>query len=281
MLSASLQVLFDRMASRGVIEFFRGRKINDGLLMKMKIILLTVHAMMNDAEEKQIRNPADKDWLDELKDAVYDAEDLLDEMSTEALRSRLEVESKTPINQVWNFVSAPFNPFTKKMEFRMKEIVERLQVFANQKDVLGLKSGEEIKTQQRRRRTTPFVDIDGIFGREDDKEKIIALLLSKDAGYQNFSVITIVGMGGVGKTTLAQLLYNDRKVNDCFDLKAWVCVSQDFDVFKITKTILESFTSKSKTSGVDDLTLLQVELREILMRKKFLLVLDDIWNEDY
>lgn len=87
-LSASLQVLFDKMASWEVLDFFRGRKLNDALLMKMKIVLLTVHAVINDAEEKQITNPAVKEWLDELKDAVHDAEDLLDEMATEVLNPR-------------------------------------------------------------------------------------------------------------------------------------------------------------------------------------------------
>ncbi|KAL6329572.1 hypothetical protein AAG906_022149 [Vitis piasezkii] len=82
-----------------VLDFFRGRKLNDALLMKMKIVLLTVHAVINDAEEKQITNPAVKEWLDELKDAVYDAEDLLDEMATEVLKSQMEAESKIPINQ--------------------------------------------------------------------------------------------------------------------------------------------------------------------------------------
>ncbi|KAK9282708.1 hypothetical protein L1049_010928 [Liquidambar formosana] len=114
---------------------------------------------------------------------------------------------------------------------------------------------------------------------EADKEEITKLLLSDDASDNSTCVVTIVGLGGVGKTTLAQLLYNDEKVNEYFDLKAWVCVSKEFDVLRETKTILESVNSQAHAN--DDLNLLQVKLKESLMGKKFLIVLDDIWNDNY
>ncbi|KAK5787253.1 hypothetical protein PVK06_041906 [Gossypium arboreum] len=86
------------------------------------------------------------------------------------------------------------------------------------------------------------------------------------------SVLSIVGMGGMGKTTLAQLVYNYATINQSFDLKAWVCVSDNFDTIAITK----GHFNKKKT-----LNLLQVKLKKKLSRKRFLLVLDDIWNENY
>ncbi|XP_035545976.1 putative disease resistance protein At3g14460 [Juglans regia] len=86
-------------------------------------------------------------------------------------------------------------------------------------------------------------------------------------------------MGGMGKTTLAQLLYNDKKAQKHFDLVAWVCVSEEFDMFKITKTILEAVTSS--TSDIKDLNRLQLQLKEKLMGKKFLIILDDVWNTKY
>ena len=96
-------------------------------------------------------------------------------------------------------------------------------------------------------------------------------------------MIALVGMGGIGKTTLAQPVYKDRRVVDWFDLKAWVCVSEEFDIVRITKTILKGITSGTpeKPSDDNDLNLLQCKLEESLSKKKFLLVLDDVWNENY
>ncbi|XP_021831970.1 putative disease resistance RPP13-like protein 1 [Prunus avium] len=85
-------------------------------------------------------------------------------------------------------------------------------------------------------------------------------------------------MGGVGKTTLARMLYNDDKVKGHFTLKAWACVSDYDDYIKITKTLLEAVTSKPCNTA--NLNLLQEDLREQLRGRKFLFVLDDLWNDN-
>ena len=118
-----------------------------------------------------------------------------------------------------------------------------------------------------------------MYGRDDNKEKIVQFLLSHNASGNKIGVIALVGMGGIGKTTLAKLVYNDRRVVEFFDLKAWVCVSEEFDVVRITKTIVKAIDSGA--SDDNDLNLLQGKLKERLTRKKFLLVLDDLWNENY
>nr|GEW80102.1 NB-ARC domains-containing protein [Tanacetum cinerariifolium] len=104
-------------------------------------------------------------------------------------------------------------------------------------------------------------------------------LLSDESCNENFSIVPIVGMGGIGKTTLAKLLYNDQLVKDHFELKAWVCVSDDFDSFRISESIYQSVGGEQ--NNFVDLNLLQLALRDRLMGKRFLLVLDDVWSDKW
>ncbi|XP_034893055.1 putative disease resistance protein RGA3 [Populus alba] len=83
-------------------------------------------------------------------------------------------------------------------------------------------------------------------------------------------------MGGIGKTALAQLIYNDERVDQCFQLKAWVWASQQFDVARIIKDLLEKINASTcRTKEPDE------SLMEAVEGKKLLLVLDDAWNIEY
>ncbi|XP_027337028.1 putative disease resistance protein RGA3 [Abrus precatorius] len=92
-------------------------------------------------------------------------------------------------------------------------------------------------------------------------------------------LIAVVGLGGLGKTALAQLVYNDLEVQTFFDMQIWVFVSDNFDVKTILKKIFESITDGQRQD--QSLEKLQRELRRSLSGKKYLLVLDDIWNESH
>ena len=280
-LSASLQVLFDRLASREVLSFIRGHNLSDELLKKMKRKLRVVHAVLNDAEMKQFTNPTVKEWLDELRVVVYEAEDLLDEIASEALRCKMEADSQTSTSQVRSFMSTWLNsPFgSQSIESRIEEIIDKLENVAEDKDDLGLKEGVGEKLPPGLP-STSLVDESCVYGRDCIKEEMIKLLLSDDTmDNQIIGVFSIAGMGGLGKTTLAQLLYNDDKVKEHFDLRAWVFVSKEFDLIRITRSILEEITAS--TFETNNLNQLQVKMKESIQMKKFLLVLDDIWTEDY
>ncbi|OAY44849.1 hypothetical protein MANES_07G010500v8 [Manihot esculenta] len=118
-----------------------------------------------------------------------------------------------------------------------------------------------------------------VYGRDEDKRKLLDLVLRNETSDLKVGVIPIVGIGGVGKTTLARLVYNDEASQQQFQVKAWVCVSDEFDIVRITKSILESITLKS--CDLKELNQVQLKLHDKLAEKKFLIVLDDVWNKNY
>ncbi|KAI5596076.1 hypothetical protein BDE02_03G182600 [Populus trichocarpa] len=252
-----------------VSSILNRRNINERPLKMLKTTMISGGGLHDDAEEKQITNTAVRDWLAEYKDAVYEAEDYLDEIAYETLRQELEAETQTFINPLEL-------KRLREIEEKSRGLQERLDDLVKQKDALGLINRTGKEPSSPKSRTTSLVDERGVYGRDDDREAVLMLLVSEDANGENPDVVPVVGMGGVGKTTLAQLVYNHRRVQKRFDLKAWVCVSEDFSVLKLTKVILEGFGSKPASDNLD-----QLLLKERLHGKKFLLVLDDVWNEDY
>ncbi|XVF23580.1 hypothetical protein REPUB_Repub13aG0051100 [Reevesia pubescens] len=287
-LSVTLQVLFERMATREFMNFIRGKKLDDGLLKKLKIRLLSVTKLQDAAEEKQFNDPNVKLWLAELKDAVYEAEDLLDEIATEAARSKLESyedrtsgsTSKQVMSRFLSSLKLPNNNFKNEMESKLKGILGRLEDLDSQKEALGLtQRTADQKAFQRPTATSLLVDESGVYGRDDDKEEIMKLLHPGYASGNQIDVIPIVGLGGLGKTTLAQLIFKDKRVDVWFNLKAWVCISdKEFDDLKVTRDILQEIHVSYDQK--ETLNQLQLKLKEKLSGKVFLFVLDDVWRKN-
>ncbi|KAL5564737.1 hypothetical protein UlMin_027901 [Ulmus minor] len=281
LLSGFINVLFDRMAPQDVIiKLFRGKKDVVKLLDELKIKLRSANVVLFDAEEKQLTNQDVKEWLDDLTDVIYKADFLMDKIDTEALRREMEddesASSGCTASKCLNFVSTPVHVFEKTVIVEGKKILKKLNLLLDQTTYLGLK-GFHSRTLQRLHAPLVVKETD-VYGRDEDKEKIVKLLFNDVSGH-NLSVIPIVGMGGVGKTTLAQLVYKDNRVQEHFELKVWVTVSEEFDVFQITKIIFEKVTSQKCSTR--DLFQLQSALSEALAGKKFLFVHDDVWNENY
>ncbi|CAL1379957.1 unnamed protein product [Linum trigynum] len=265
-------------------------------LRKLKDTVSTIQAVLHDAQEKQFHNRQVKDWLEKLSDVMYDADDILDDLATEARRKAVLAAATdeddggrgttktttTTTTTCWSLVCFLFSSLPKELLYELemaraiKAIREKLDAISKDKETLHLEVHSTTKAEAFLSRETDSCPPTIVVGREDDKQNIIKLLLSSNHE-ATISVVTIVGMGGLGKTTLAQLVFDDDQVNDHFDIKVWVYVSQRFDVKVILRKMLRSIDCRIEAdSELDDL---QAKFREKIKGRRFLFVLDDVWEE--
>ncbi|XP_058764476.1 putative disease resistance protein RGA4 [Vicia villosa] len=242
-------------------------------------LLTTIKATLEDAEEKQFTDRAIKDWLLKLKDAAHVLDDILDECATQVL----EMEYEGLSHKVQSSFLFSFHPkhvaFRYKIAKKMKRIRERLDEIAEERSKFHL---TQIVREERSgvldwRQTTSIISQPQVYGRDESKERIVDLLVGDASQLDDLSVYPIVGLGGLGKTTLAQLVFNHERIVNHFELRIWVCVSDDFSLKRMTKAIIESATKKACENL--DMEPLQRRLQDLLRRKRYLLVLDDVWNE--
>uniref|UniRef100_A0A803PTR8 Uncharacterized protein n=1 Tax=Cannabis sativa TaxID=3483 RepID=A0A803PTR8_CANSA len=258
-------------------------------LDKLKLITLALQDVLLDAETKQENNPQLKNWLNHLKDVFHDAVDVLDEFECELLRRQVVKKYASFGRKVCRFFSWS-NPLVYRFSVvhQVKEIRQQFDEIAKNMEKFHL-----IKTQlnmdqnppmhdNREMMTHSFVNPLDVIGRDREKEEILDMILMNDHKIENqILVVSVIGMGGLGKTTLIKSVYNDDAIKEKFDLTIWVCVSLDFNVTRLVKDIIMSATdNKAEISNLTNLDQLQRSLSQTLKDKKFLLVLDDVWNED-
>ncbi|KAL8504982.1 hypothetical protein ACS0TY_016254 [Phlomoides rotata] len=239
----------------------------DAEMNKLSNNLTTLQKVLEDAEDKQFLSKSIQNWLSELNGISFEIEDILDECSTEVSKLKLKA-GKFNLKKYL---------FKHKIRRRIKEAAEKLDALAKDRHRFQL---QEIVVRQpnqinwRHETGSVLNEPDHIYGRDEEKERIVDILVKEVKDCENLSVLPIIGVGGLGKTTLAEFVYNDERVGAHFDTLLWVCVSDDFDL----KAILKAITGER--SDLANLDSLQRCIWQELNGKRYLLILDDVWNEN-
>ncbi|XP_058107650.1 putative disease resistance protein RGA3 [Magnolia sinica] len=264
-------------------------------LEKLSRTFESLQAALSDAEKRQVKDEQVRNWLEKLKDVAYDIDDVLEEWKvvidgcdddTSSGDGTVSAHSFSPC---FCFDRVTFQVKTGR---RINAISRRLDEINEHKDRFFFREFREeggiveLDTME----TSSLIDETEIFGRERDKERIVSWLLSEgNSNEEGIPVISIVGMGGIGKTALAQVVCKDERVKRHFDETIWVSLPHDFDVMRVYLAIIKISGMKfsefelhkkllhSVASSLEDL---QPTVQVVLQQKQFLLVLDGVRNID-
>nr|XP_011467947.1 PREDICTED: putative disease resistance protein RGA3 isoform X2 [Fragaria vesca subsp. vesca] len=262
-------------------------------LEKLRQSLSYIQDLLGSAADQRLddRGKAVEEWVKKLKQVAEDADDVLDEFEYELLRQQVELRNdmvfpqKMFCRKVLNFLSAS-NPlwFRFNLAHKIKKINDSLVELKNEAPaiILVAKKGDS-RRRPDRVQTDAFFEIENgekekVVGREDAVRKIVTTLISSDNQQKNLSVMAIVGMAGLGKTTLAKSVYNEPDIDKHFDKRIWVCVSNTFEVFTILSQMVDTVVPEK--AGMKCQNAILEALREKLTGKRYLLVLDDVWNKE-
>ncbi|WVZ53682.1 hypothetical protein U9M48_004587 [Paspalum notatum var. saurae] len=225
-------------------------------------------------------------WVIKLKDVAYDIDDLLQEVQLEAEKHKMERDGDDKNAIAGCFCAKPKTfAFRYKMARKIKAIKVRFAAVVKQISDINT-VGSALPVDQPARSKNQIIGEISLLGnvqeskiprRDQEKDAIISKLAECNDG-ENTMVISIVGLGGSGKTTLAKHICHDVKVKEHFkDGIFWVHVSREFDVPKLICKLFETVVGENSDRHPQQHIVGQIS--ENLSNKKFLLVLDDAWHE--
>ncbi|KAJ1689230.1 hypothetical protein LUZ63_013385 [Rhynchospora breviuscula] len=228
-----------------------------------------VGAFVRDADAKQNNDALVKKWVKEVKEVAYMIEDALDEFFVKMGGAR----SKGVLGRVSHKPKELIE--RHKVATAIDKVKERLKEIKENRENYGITSLPSSSSRQFVRPVfTPETDKTEVVGFEDDIKNICEQL--RDESVFRLSVISIVGPGGRGKSTVASKIYKSFGEENHFDCCIWVTISQEFKIVDVLKKMLKKL--QGQNPGVGDEEDFITELHGSLSKKKYLIVLDDVWS---
>ncbi|KAK1670368.1 hypothetical protein QYE76_058527 [Lolium multiflorum] len=261
-------------------------KVMEGMEEQHRILKRKMRAILdiiNDAEQEASHRDGAKAWLEEVKRVAYEANEIFDEFKYEALRREAKKNGhykKLGFDVIKLFPTHNRFAFRDKMGKKLCRVVEAIEVLVTEMNAFGFKYQRQVPASKQWRQTDHAIfDPKKIMSRSRDQDtrNIVDTLLGQ-ASNADLTVVPIVGVGGLGKTTLAKLIYNEPEIKKHFDLLLWVCVSDSFDVDSLAKSIAELHPPKNKDEAASKKSPLDI-LEDVLRGYRYLLVMDDVWNK--
>ncbi|KAL6981557.1 hypothetical protein U1Q18_023183 [Sarracenia purpurea var. burkii] len=201
-----------------------------------------------------------------------------DKFHLSAISNRKPRTVPPPSDKIQRTTSAAFDPDVVGWEDEKNRVIDMLSAISNLKPrIVPPPPPPPPPPPEKIQRTSLAVFDPDVIGREDDMNRVVGQLISDEYNREgDISCLNIVGEDGLGKTTLAQLVYDDVRVKSHFDSRMWTCVADSFDFRNIAKGMLEYHTGMKYDITSLSNSQLQSRILHFLAGKRFLLVLDNV-----
>ncbi|XP_074319895.1 disease resistance protein RGA2-like [Silene latifolia] len=283
------------MAESVVIELFKliGEKVGsevwkrivdaaniDSQIKELHDIKNTIEATLLDADSAQVCTHSQRDMLEKLELGLAKLIDFQDAKAAKAKQKELMGGSKftKEVRLFFSTSNQLISPF--KDARKINVITGELSRMASNHAQFGSIVSSSFFNQTRTLNNVSgsYMSTDIVIGRDGDRDKLVSSLLDSSTATGVLPVASIVGMGGVGKTTLAQYVYNDERIKIYFDLQLWVFATQDFNVKDLLRQMVTCATDEKALDY--EMDQLQRRLFQVIAGKRLLLVLDGVWDDD-
>ncbi|EHA8589276.1 putative disease resistance protein RGA1 [Cocos nucifera] len=251
-------------------------------LKKLRERTESIEAFLESAERRRHTERTIGIWVKKLKDVMYDADDIIDLCMIEGRKLLEDRPSESAVRHHFSLFSC-FRCITFRHEIgsKIRKLNNRLNMIIEDQSKLPKlePTGQDVRVGGVNHRQTSPEDVvkSDIVGTqiEDATQSLVESLIKEDN--KKYQVQGIVGMGGIGKTTLASNIYNHESIINIFPIRVWLCVSEDFLDIKLLKNIIRG--AKGEYKEDETKAELKSNLSSILS-KRYFIVLDDVWTTD-
>nr|XP_027118185.1 putative disease resistance protein At1g50180 [Coffea arabica] len=258
---------------------------------EVEVELIRMQCFLKDADKKQLNDSTVRNYVREIRRLAYRTEDVLEKFAVEIESRRRGHGFRKAFRRFACLISEGISLHRVGSEIAsIKSGINSLTTNLETYGVIALSSTEDGQSsnarldqnQQRLRQTYPHHVEEYFVGMEDDIRQLVSLIT--DEGLRSHRVISVHGMGGLGKTTLARKIYKHIEVERAFKQFAWVSVTQQCNTMTVFRDILKQLVLEQRKESVEkmDEGELVGELYRVQKETKSLVVLDDLWEiEDW
>ncbi|CAN6162859.1 unnamed protein product [Urochloa humidicola] len=245
--------------------------------------LSILQAFVHQVSARRVSDEAFDAWLDQVRDVAHEVEDIIDEYAYLTAQA-IDTSSffKRKFNQIKHIAAwQKLRNQISQVEARIQRLAEMRNRYGFSVDELDRNNNLQVSNQLGLSDSAYLIDSSEIVGNADEIRKLTQFLLEEK---QDRSVIAILGMGGLGKTSIASSVYKNQQIQTYFDCRAWVTVSQTYQIEELLREIINQLIDQRPSMASGFATMNHMRLIEVIQNflrdTKYFIVVDDVWDKD-